>query len=135
MYVKLICISAVSLQEFYYSCRKTFKNRSSEFLILNALLFTFSLCCSGAFAPKYYKMVYPYLANTVPALEVSTHSGWPVLITVLIRLALACGFTSCTLVASVLIDQSREKPLTLRARGLSKLSRTCATHKPLAAIV
>ena len=43
------------------------------------------------------KMVYPYLAtNTVPALEVSTHSGWPVLITVLIiqasyTIALACG--------------------------------------------
>ena len=29
-------------------------------------------------------MVYPYLANTVPALEVSTYSGWPVLIKVLI---------------------------------------------------
>ena len=42
------------------------------------------------------KWVYPYLAKTVPAQEVSTHSGWPVLITVLIiqvsyTIALACG--------------------------------------------
>ena len=45
--------------------------------------------------PKFMriKMVYSYLAKTVPALKVSTHSGWPVLITVLISymVALACG--------------------------------------------
>ena len=65
------------------------------------------------------KMVYSYLANTVPTLEVSMHSGWPVFITVLIIQADSLGlwFTSYTLVASVLIDHS------------------CATRKPLAAIV
>ena len=77
------------------------------------------------------KMVHPYLAKTVPALEVSTHSGWPVLITVLIIQA------SPWLVVYELHIRgfSFDRPLALRARGLSKLSHSCATRKPLAAIV
>ena len=74
------------------------------------------------------KMVYPYLANTVPALEVSMHTGWPVLITVLIiqasyTIALACGLR----VAHFCFD----RPLALRARGLSKLSVQPVNHSPL----
>ena len=80
-------ISSVSTGIIIIVAEKHFKNRSSEFLIyiyLNALL-SHSLFVVEHLRQKLtcVKMVYPYLANTVPVLEVSTYSGWPVLITVL----------------------------------------------------